>query len=865
MHQGKPYGLHVIGGKLTDHDEAFVSVTAKRFSNLKDLSSIDSSRMVYDLPDGGYVVIQDMGGNFRVIAHKTSEIAFTIDGMATDYIPMMYSGVILNSTPFETDGVPIRLTETARRRLIDYDTNKEKPNKEIVLHRFRIEYDDKFKYFEPVYKGIRTFTQYHKLRATWYSGAMSEVVQIIGGYGRQDADDLPDKPLERKRFNLPARVNKSVRAYIANQRLPAYTGLPEFEGKYKYEYRHALSNAVSFDDAGKPWLLQINPRGIHAMPLPLIPATTAPAFNEYMNKVGDDEILHVLDRFGGLPSGELFPTGDDFQAWYRAGVIIKICDTGEFYKHNAFYEACGWSFNSKGNEGFNTGWSYDDKKLKQAYSFKLRLRLGAALNKGWVNNAINVKEDISRSINDYIASLFSQINANDHRARAIRYKIMRSTADELLHHSKLKSNIDYWENLIAEPIATHNGSMTQVSSGPMYWGNKDPSSFGALKFPEFTGRGCESFDMSMPDYSGGPVKSDTVVFGCYVNNQLTVVKYFNDSRLFTRSVDSNFEDSMIIGQWEETETTGQTGLMGYLYTSVFDDRQEVSDSVTFTKITGQDLGYGQPAYKTQPLFMMWGNIYRVRYYSYRVQKTVTTGDSVITAVCIPNLTRDCMLYAYNKSNKSKSYSDNLEKKGITDPTGYPMWTYDPIFHYIGEQGRGYPIPTIGEYIYANYDSKRDYKPTRDSWFSDSGNWLGVSEGSFLDVSAKVSEYTYRYSNTSKPIGGVIVGGESPQIDSYSTYESSANENKGMVGISIHVRGSTVIKNNNDESFYYGFSPILTEGEPYYFQRDATWITFGQQRYASASELKENGLRSYWGSTKLADHKSAHCFIGVINE
>ena len=143
MHQGRPYGLHVIGGKLTDRDEAFVSVTAKRFSNLKDLSSIDSARMVYDLPDGGYVVIQDMGNNFRVIAHKTSEVALiAIDGMATDYIPMLYSGVILNATPFETDGVPIRLTETTRCRLIGYSSSEALTPKEIKLHRFRTEYDN---------------------------------------------------------------------------------------------------------------------------------------------------------------------------------------------------------------------------------------------------------------------------------------------------------------------------------------------------------------------------------------------------------------------------------------------------------------------------------------------------------------------------------------------------------------------------------------------------------------------------------------------------------------------------------------------------------------------------------------------------
>lgn len=863
MHQGRPYGLHIIGGKLTDRDEAFVAVTAKRFSNLKDLSSIDSSRMVYDLPDGGYVVIQDMGGNFRVIAHKTSEIALiALDGMATDYIPMLYSGVILNATPFESDGVPIRLTETTRRRLIDYDGGTSLPPKESELHRFRIEYDNKFKYFEPQYKGIRTFTQYHKLRATWYSGAMSEVVQIIGGYGRQDSDDLPDKAIERKRFKLPSRFSKSVRAYIANQRLPAYNGIPQFEGKYQYEYSHRLTNAVSFDSAGKPWLLRIDGRGVYAMPLPMIPATTAPAFISYLREVGDDELIHIVERFGGLPSGETYPTGDDFQAWYRAGVIIKVCDTAEFYKHNPFYLACGWSFNRKGDEGFNSGWSYSASGMRYAYGFKMKLKLGAAVDHGWTLNAkkINDPQD-SAVLSRYLANLFSKLAGNGHRERAIRYKVMRTPAHVLMVHARTNtSNVDYWENLIAEPIANHQGGVSQVSSGPMYWGSKNPLSFGALKFPEFTGQGCESFDMTMPDYKGDMVPCDTVVFGCYVNDQLTVIKYFIDHRRFQQVTESNFEKVMIVGQWEETKTNATSGLMGYLYTSAFDDRREASESTTYTKLTGKDLGYGNPAYSTPPLLFVWGSLSRSRYYSFRTETTNVSGDSLSVAVCVPTLTRDSMLYAYTENNTSKSYQDKLERRSVVDPTTYTLWTYDPIFHYMYGSGIGEPRPTTGDYVYANYG---DYVVNEYSWFADSGNWYGISPGSYKDESGRLAKYTQR-GNTHNA-NGVTVGGEAPRLDTYDNTTTTYNNRTGHVNVSIAVKGSGNVHKNIPDGFYYDFSPVDSGGSLIYFYRDATWITCGTQKYSSTSETKANGLRSYWGSTKLADHKSAHCFIGVINE
>lgn len=864
MHQGKPYGLHVIGGKLTDRDEAFVSVTAKRFSNLKDLSSIDSARMVYDLPDGGYVVIQDMGNNFRVIAHKTSEVALiAIDGMATDYIPMLYSGVILNTIPFESDGVPIRLTETARRRLIDYSGSTELPPKEIALQRFRIEYDDKFKYFEPVYKGIRTFTQYHKLRATWYSGAMSEVVQIIGGYGRQDSDDLPDKPLERKRFKLPAQINKSVRAYIANQRLPAYTGLPDFEGKYKYEYTHRLTNAVSFDDVGKPWLLQVDPRGVYAMPLPMIPATTAPAFISYLREVADDELIHIVERFGGLPSGETFPTGDDFQAWYRAGVIIKVCDTSEFYKHYSFYLASGWSFNSRGTEGFNTCWSGGGERMRYAHGFKLRLRLGTAVDNGWTLNAKKINDPQDEAIlNRYLSNLFKQLNGNGHRERAIRYKIMRMPSHALMVHARANTgNVEYWENLIADPIANHQGSLTEVSKGNLYWGSPNPLSFGALKFPEFTGLGCESFDMSMPEYKGPPARCDTVVFGCYVDDQLTVIKYFIDERRFQQATESSFERVMIVGEWEETKTNSSSGLMGYLYTTAFDDRREASDSTTYTKLTGRDLGYGNPAYRTPPLLSIWGGLTRSRYYSFKTEVTSISGDSLSVAVCVPALTRDSMLYALTENNESKTYSEKMERRSVVDPTSYTLWTYDPIFHWqFGSGGIGEPRPTVGEYVYANYGK---YEVNEYSWFADSGNWYGISPGSYKDESGRLAKYTQR-GNTHNA-NGVTVGGEAPRLDTYNNTTTTYSNRTGRVNVSIAIKGSGNIHNNVPDGFYYDFSPVDSGGSLIYFYRDATRITCGTQKYSSTSEKKDNGLRSYWGSTKLADHKSAHCFIGVINE
>lgn len=862
MHQGRPYGLHVIGGKLTDRDQAFVSVTVKRFSNLKDLSSVDSSRMVYDLPDGGYIVVQDMGGMFRIIAHKhTPEQRPKLEGLAIDYIPMLFSGIVEQQAGLESKGVPLKVSETTRRRLNDYDPEKGLASKNLTLKRFLIKYSPKFRYFEPTYSGGYIYTQYHKLRPTWYSGAISEIVQIVGGYGSQDFSELPDSPLERKRFKLPRQTLDSAREHIANQRLPAYDGVPDDKGQHQYDYRHGQCNNVSFDNTGSPWLLQINSSGVYAMPLPIIPATTSPAFRSYIQDVSDDEILHILDRFGGMPSGENFLTGADFQAWYRAGVIIKVCDTSDFYNHSAFYTACGWSFNSMGTEGFNTGWSFDDQGLRHAYGYKIKLDLGGAINNGWVKNSRDFSDENQELVQRYISTLFRMITGSEHRERAIRYKVMNAPADLLIAQAKSGSySVSYWENLIAEPIAKHVGSVTQVSKGAMYWGLPSPKSFGALKFPEFTGQGCASFDMTMPEYKGDTVTCDTVVFGCYVNDQLKVIKYFIDNRRFQQTTESNFEKVMIVGQWQETTTNATSGLMGYFYTTDFDDRREASESTTQTKITGEDLGFGNPRYHTPPVTQKWGSLSRSRYYSYRTETTSVSGDRLSVAVCVPALARDAMLYAFTEASESSSYRDKMERRSVGDPTTYGVWTYDPAFYWSGRWGVGEPKPTEGEYVYVNYG---DYQPTEYSWFADSGEWYGVPDGSYKDVSGILAKHTDR--NSEHVIGGVIVGGEAPRLDTYNTLTTKGRTTTGRVSISITIKGAGNVHNKIPEDWYFYFSPVESGGSLTYFYRDATWITSGESKYASTSEKKANGLRAYWGSTKLADHKSAHCFIGVINE
>ena len=98
MHQPLPHGLLSVGSALTEQDGAALELLARKLTNLRQLSGVDSLRMVRNLPDGGYVIAQHMGGVSLYYAQTVAEaINPDIDGLAHDYIPMLFSGVVTDA------------------------------------------------------------------------------------------------------------------------------------------------------------------------------------------------------------------------------------------------------------------------------------------------------------------------------------------------------------------------------------------------------------------------------------------------------------------------------------------------------------------------------------------------------------------------------------------------------------------------------------------------------------------------------------------------------------------------------------------------------------------------------------------------
>lgn len=903
MFSPRPYGLFVPGGgELAQEDLAAVDANVRRLSNLQEAGGLPSMKMVRALPGGGSVVVQSVGGVLRAIVQQPVEAPQAVtDTTAKGYIPMLFAGVVTAATIKPDAGVGLRLSRQTRRRLAGYPEDEVNlPAQDQTLRRFAISYNTIVSELDPTTSGGGSaevvYTQYARQRPTWYSGAMAEVMQIVGGYGRQDLANLPrTSKVEQARMVLPANVMAAISRELGDTRLPGYSGEPPESGQFQYDYKFDQTHGVGFDDDGNPWLLRLKSGGLHAMPLPIVPATTTKAFRAYMEKAGDDEILAILDRFGGMPSGESFPgVSGAFEAWQRAGVIIKVCDVSGFYTHTAYSTACGWSFNSKGTEAFNTCYDYDEDASGLGYglAYALRISYGKADYNGRLPPNLEYADAQDRAVvTAYLADLYKLMGANlasnattgssastsatgisysgtggssststggsdaslASRYEAIKYKWRRHSAQELLARARATQTVtagelDYWDNLEMDPIAGIAGSMSQVGRGWLYHRAKflyQPQ----IKFPEPSLGGCVSHDFLPMIGSGGSPGCDTIMYGYYIGDQLKVVKYFYDPNSSSTTPENNFEDCMIVGAWTETVYNTTRGPMGFFYTTDFDDRLSAADTTTVTNIVGKDLGYDTtPRFAYDGFFYRIGTIWRERHYQHTTTTTKTTGYSMDLAVCVPYLCRNAVLYARREVTTGASTEQSVALGSVTDPWTYRFWTWDFVFRWMGtiEVMNGDPYPKDENPVWVTMES---YSPGGCSDFADQGSWIP-------GLPADYTWLVHPQANVHAENGG----GSSPAVKEYSKTTEQPGTDTRALKLSFATQPQTVAV--TPENWYWYGSPDDSGSLMY---RDASRVVFGNATYANVSEADSSGVRQRWGYTVLADHRSAHHFIGVINE
>lgn len=860
MASPRPHGLHVISGVLTDNDINFIASVIHRFLTFKEASQLENLKSTYDLPDGGYFIVQDMGGIFRVIADKLEQRKFHFqdDGLVKMYIPMFFSGVVEKHTlRREGELVEIKLTQQCRQRL-GKQLDREIPQL-VKLERFTIMPGDKFTEFQPKIETIVKRTQYVAHNPGWYSGTMAKLHQFVGGYGRQDFDTLPDSDLERISFKLPDALQQELLEKYFDVRLPGYTGLPPAEGQFQYDYKWNKTHAIAFDSANRPWLVQVGAK-LYVMPLPIIPLTADPKFHEYIYDLGDQELINVLETFGAFPSGESFPdNGEDFQRWLRAGVIIEICDSGEFLSHQSFFTACGWSFNNRGNAAYNTGYRYDNKGIAEAATFRLSLNLEPSLihygtDKVTISNETELSNDDKNQLTAYLSKVMSSLGTEGSLAKTLKYKIRNIPHSIILQRADsifaddVSSEIDYWDKYVCNPIAQHSGKIHKLYVGKLYHHAKAINQ-PQIKFPEYTEGLCISFDFS-PLEPGVSAECDTIMYAYYDNDVLQVVKYFYTAKKYQHQVETDYDEYMTVGSWYRNETSGDSTISGHFYLTDIDDRKDIAPTETKTTIKGEDKGYdSKPFFAFDGFFQRPGTLWRNRYYTHLTKSETVRDQSVALSILVPMLNRSTILHARKKISGSKTNTESLTLGAVRDPYSYRYWTNDFVFAWQGslEKMTGSPWPINGNPIWVEFER---YNPHPSNDFADNGSW----------VQGFPADYTWLIhpnNNEWKQSGG----GGAPPVKSYSQSMGTSTETTGDIKWIIHDK-IVIASNKIPDSRYFLPSP---DENGFGMSRTSSRVFLGDREYANISETNDAGSWKYTGFTSLVNHSRAYHFIGVINE
>lgn len=885
MHEPRPYGKFIYGeGEASAEDLAAAELLVRRLTNAKHLSGLDSLKMTRTLPSGATVTVVDAGGTLRAIITPVPEPSPdpVDEGLATDKIPVLFCGAVGNALAPESAPIELTLTSTTQRRLNwygDHDGRAIPASSEpgfgpvkagglVSLVRFNVRLPphlQEFRISSPVGDMV---TQYAETRPGWWSGAMAEVLQIVGGYGRQDLQNLPEDPIERAQFQLPDRVMRRVRRELEGVRLPGYIGVPHLKGEFQYDYKHRKTHGVTFDDSGAPWLTEVSARGVYAMPLPIIPATATQAFREYMEEVNDDEILWALDRFGGLPSGESFPaTESGFEAWRRAGVIIKVCETKDFYRLDPMTMACGWAFNSSGREGFNTGTGLGSSPaIPYCAGFKLSLRYGTAEKRGWQYGGIRTESQGNQErINRYLAGLFRALSGNSHRERAIKYKLLRVPVSQIIDRSGNDgaADVDYWDALELAPIAFHEGSCNQVSRGWIY-----PGVHPQFKLPEPAYRGCIShstiglYDVKQPDKYP---KCDTILFGYYIGDDLKVIKYFRDDRESETREVSNFEECMTVGSWEKRVYHAPPRMLGSLYTTDFDERKEVAEEWTDTKVWGVDLGYTNASlYMVGSVFSYEFRVERRRYFGRTTHVTRRYQAGLETYCYVPYMMRNAAVYGCKETSKSDRTDQTAERLSVVDPNKYHAFSYDFSSRWWGNGS----APWINwAYMPSDRSPPNPFMVMAHYYDASSPCAVWADDGEWLEVPLDMTGYFRTGDSWSEEYGEIIGGAmrytaRRPSFNEYSVQTSPEDTDKHGNWVSLTARPTKL----SDKEVSYTRFTISPDEFLNVFYQDATRLEAGISRYANMSDTGgAGGGRTRYGYTRVADHKRAHHFIGVINE
>lgn len=404
---------------------------------------------------------------------------------------------------------------------------------------------------------FKTPSQYAKLKPSFFSGRMREVVQILMGFGRYTRTPI----YKWHEFDAPP---------------PRYISTYEIDilrngRQVRYDYHWMRTHGITKAHDGKLWVVQISQQGILAMPLYMHEYSETPEFREYLERTSDVEGIAVLDAIEGFPTGESLPViTAEIEEAINAGIVLRLADAQSmqpYFQTGYYSNDMGWAFSYSGSEAHNTSYDYDGR--------------GQMIGCHW---SININIGETREVEpppqaDYLLTRLKRVSVKSRTEMDIlarKIDMMTTQQASQLVISNDENFVKTLKDMTVIPLTSGSASLSLEESGSL-WTTPAVSARSLLKFYDSTvmNGAIASFMMKPLDtFSGSPAACDTTVFVFFDGDSLKKCKYFMSFEPPAPDNSQSSEPACPIGSWSSSKSGGGGTAMGNFYTTDLDTREE---------------------------------------------------------------------------------------------------------------------------------------------------------------------------------------------------------------------------------------------------------------------------------------------------
>ena len=708
-----------VAAELTD----LAIKQADKLRAWKQTSGVRNLVRTVSLKDGYYAVVTDLEHMRAIRIHAPTD---SIIKAYADKLPSLDEyrtlGVITPLCGFvkvggmkwenleitTTDG-STSTTKTIRERYIfDFTPTTKSANRfteQEARRRLSMLPNDKLAGTGDPEKSVRP-TQIGSVTPGLYSGAMREVVQLLLGVGRilrptyeekwlakdktRKALLVENKSLLKSPYGLSGLSQSPIYEYFGTSQSErpndeqVYPKNPDMEQevindpklRLEFDWHFAKTHGITFGPSGKPFVIEISNRGVHAMPLYMDPVSlTEKGRERYLELC--PELENFFNKFGGFPIGAAPPSGELFSTLKKAGEITELLaadDMKDFYENGFFWEDSGWSFNSNGTAACNTCNGYENG-IQTGELHRVSLKIDSIVDlPEWTDDMhiIATKlgltkfyelNKVRRLLSSDISTLLSMLKAS-----SPDYEAIKKEFDDMDASSGLKGS--------AEIVRMRKGFL---------WYPGKFRGFPQIKFHSRYWNGLVSWDFSAVEGATIPpgIRCDTPMYAAYIGDNLEVINFYYTTRPQAVSTSEYTRgECQYVGKWVENYymNPGQTRVAGHFYSTSIDQREVVnfSDSV-FRTTNGKQLA--TYTWCSSPPFATCLTCAKWRSFQYVTVTKWTRSANAGTFAAVP-------MYERNTYYMAKGWQVTLDE--VTESTStydrpfgkiYTYGIYNRIFHW----------------------------------------------------------------------------------------------------------------------------------------------------------------------------------------